>query len=144
MSTQNALCLIQNLRPTSKFLLSRHTTPNPKNKASMLQMADVKTTKCCSLFNCVKITQNSCWHCFSQIYVKVLANTRLSDLRVPPSPTFCCMDQHKGWFIIPICSILEIIFPRCFSRYRQLYQITELQIKSPQQFQSAFKGIWYI
>lgn len=56
MSTQNALWLIQNLRPAFKFLLSKHTRSTPKNKALTLQMAEVKTTKCCSLFTCVKIT----------------------------------------------------------------------------------------
>lgn len=125
MSIQNALWLIQNLRPIFKFLLRS----SPKNKALTLQMADVKTIKCCSCFTHVKITpENSCWHCFSWIHLKLLANISPFDLRVPPSPTFCCVDQHKDWFTILICSILQIILPSCLSRYKQLNQITELQI----------------
>lgn len=139
MSTKNVLWLIQNLSPTFKFLLSRHTMSTLKNKALALQMAEVKTTKCCSHFTCVKITQKKAAGIFSHRYTLNSLQTSDPLIWVPPSPTFCCMDQHKDWFTILICSILQIIIPSCFSRYRQLNQITELQLLNS--FRVLLKGL---
>lgn len=90
MSTQNVLWLIQNLSPTFKFLLSRHTMSTLKNKALALQMAEVKTTKWCSHFTCVKITQKKAAGILSHGYTLNSLQTSdplISESHLPqPSP----------------------------------------------------------
>lgn len=91
--------------------------------------------------------------CFSQTDIKLFADDSPSDPTVPPSPTFCCMEQHKHWFTILIHTILQIILPRLFSRHRQLSKIIELQtVQLHTSFRVLLKGLvtfkylynWYI